>query len=143
MKQTKITRSLSLLLAFMLIAAAGMLGACNAPYTPASAEIVAEKTVGEGQTTFTLSIINGENKATRYTVKTDKTILGDALVENGLVEGVEGPYGLYITSAGGIRAEGTAWFAVYIGEEQAPTGVDGITLTAGGSYALVYHATYE
>ncbi len=143
MNKRTLTQNLSLLLCFLLIAAASLLGACTPPYNPTSAEIIAEKTVGEGGMTVTVAIIDGENKATRFTVKTDKEKLGEALLENGIVEGVEGSYGLYITSANGILAEGTAWFAVYVGEEMASTGVDGVTLTAGGSYALVYHATYN
>ena len=59
----------------------------------------------------------------------------------GLVEGVEGPYGLEIQSVDGEKAsweENQSYWALFIGEEYATTGADGVVLTDGGVYKLVY-----
>ena len=57
------------------------------------------------------------------------------------MEGSDSQYGLFIESVNGLRADYSAngaWWAIYIGSEMASTGVDGITLTDGGSYSLIY-----
>ena len=69
--------------------------------------------------------------------------LGDALLENKLVEGDEGQYGLFVTSVNGIKADYSAdgsYWAFYIGDEYAVTGVDGEKLGDGSDtvYRLVY-----
>ncbi len=96
--------------------------------------------LGEGQSTIYLSVITPE-KTVVFTVKTDKTVLGDALSEVEIIEGEEGPYGMYIKKVNGISAvyetDGAYW-SVSIGGETAATGVDGIDITDGGKYELTY-----
>jgi len=73
------------------------------------------------------------------TVHTDEKTVGDALTSLGILEGEEGPYGLYIKSVNGIAADydkdGVYW-AFYVGEEYASTGVDMTDIEDGASYAL-------
>lgn len=106
-----------------------------------SEAIYTEDTVlGEGQSTIYLSVITPE-KTVVFTVKTDKTVLGDALSEVKIIEGEEGPYGLYIKKVNGISAvyetDGAYW-SVSIDGETAAAGVDGIDITDGGKYELTY-----
>lgn len=56
-----------------------------------------DTTLGSGKKTVTVEVEAAENKIT-FTVKTDAETLGDALLENKLVEGDEGQYGLFVTS---------------------------------------------
>ena len=74
-----------------------------------------------------------------YEIHTDKTIVGEALQELGLLEGEEGAYGLYVTVVDGIRADydkdGVYW-AFYIDGEYAMSGVDKKEIEAGRSYAF-------
>ena len=69
--------------------------------------------------------------------QTDKTIVGDALVENGLIEGDEGDFGLYVKKVNGITADydvdGTYW-AFYENGAYAATGVDKTTVVSGTTY---------
>ncbi len=51
--------------------------------------------LGKGAKTV-ICEVKAEDKTVTFTLKTDKTVLGDALLDCGLVEGDEGPYGLYI-----------------------------------------------
>lgn len=96
--------------------------------------------LGEGSTEFTLTVTAGE-KSVNFTVCTDQTVLGDALLEQGLIAGEEGPYGLYVKEVNGIRADydqDKAYWAFLIGEETAMTGVDGAEIAPGEVYQLVY-----
>ena len=98
-----------------------------------------DTTLGSGKKTVTVEVEAEENKIT-FTVKTDAETLGDALLENKLVEGDEGQYGLFLTSVNGIKADYSADWAFYIGDEYAATGVDGEKLGDGSDtvYRLVY-----
>ena len=96
--------------------------------------------IGSGSTTFPLEIVDADGNAIHITVATNKTIVGEALQELGLLEGTEGDYGLYISTVNGIRAvyeeSGTYW-AFYINGEYAMTGVDQTSIAAGETYKLV------
>jgi len=98
-----------------------------------------ETILGEGNTEFTLSVSDYDGNETTYTIKTDKTILGDALTELNLIEGEEGAYGLYIKKVMGIRADydldGRYW-AFYIDGSYATSGIDSTEIVNGTSYAL-------
>ena len=101
-----------------------------------------DTTLGSGKKTVTVEVEAEENKIT-FTVKIDAETLGDALLENKLVEGDEGQYGLFVTSVNGIKADSSAdgsYWAFYIGDECAATGVDGEKLGDGSDtvYRLVY-----
>ena len=96
--------------------------------------------IGSGNTTFSLEIVDADGKSINITVSTDQTVVGEALQELGILEGTEGDYGLYISTVNGIRAvyeeSGTYW-AFYINGEYAMTGVDQTPIAAGETYKLV------
>ena len=82
---------------------------------------------------------NAETREFRY--ETDAEYLSQVLLEEGLVQGEEGPYGLMISAVDGETADWNvdqSYWALYIGEAYATTGADGIVLTDGGEYSLVY-----
>ena len=94
-----------------------------------------------GRKEFTVVVVHSDNTTKEFTYKSDQEYLGRALVEVGLVEDNQGPYGLYIEEVDGERAvweENQAWWGIYIGEESAVTGADEIPLTDGGVYKLVF-----
>lgn len=95
---------------------------------------------GEGAKTV-ICEVKAEDKTVTFTVKTDKDTVGEALIENGLVEGDEGPYGLYVKKVNGIFADydvNQCYWALYIDGEMASTGVDGAEIAEGVTYQLVY-----
>ena len=107
--------------------------------TETVAETVAPTVLGTGNTVFTFTVVDGEGEETVYEIHTDKTIVGEALLELGLIEGEDGPYGLYVKAVGGIRADydkdGIYW-AFYQNNKYAPTGVDLTTITPGVIYSF-------
>ena len=148
MKQTKLFKILSFVLALMLIAAMALLGAgCNdntttepSSITESGSETSANQNVlGEGKTSFTLNITFKDGREKTYTINTNKTIVGEALTELGLISGTVGDFGLMIETVDGetvkFEDDGKYW-AFYINGEYAMSGVDTTDITAGASYAL-------
>jgi len=108
--------------------------------TEAQTEMDAEVTVlGEGETEFMFTVTDADGNEKQFEIHTDKTVVGEALMEVGLLEGEDGPYGLYVKKVDGIEADydkdGTYW-AFYIDGEYAMTGVDVTDIAAGSAYSM-------
>lgn len=129
---------LSVLIAVIVLFGCGCSGNKNDTATNDTAVSTVENAVqqiGEGKTSFTFEVENGDEKST-FAVKTDKTTVGEALLELDLIAGDESDYGLYKT-VNGVTADydkdGTYW-ALYINGEYATTGVDATEITDGAVY---------
>lgn len=99
-----------------------------------------DKQFGNGAKTITVEVKAGDDSVT-FTIKTDKTTVGDALIEHDLIAGEEGPYGLYVKAVNGITADfdvDQSYWAFYINGEIAMTGVDTTDITEGATYKLEY-----
>lgn len=140
------TRILSLILCIVLIAATALLATgCSDNNNTVDDGVVSDVTgtdtvvVGEGETTFGFTVVDKDGNTTVYEVHTDKTTVGEALLELELIAGDESEYGLYVKTVNGITADynvdGTYW-AFYIGDEYAMTGVDSTDIVAGESYTF-------
>ncbi len=96
--------------------------------------------LGEGAVTVKVEV-KAEDKSVTFTVHTDKTVLGDALLEHSLIAGDEGEFGLYVKAVNGMTADydvNQAYWAFYKDGEMMNTGVDGATIADGEHYELVY-----
>ena len=105
----------------------------NATYTEA-------KQFGEGAKTFTFTV-KAEGQSLTFTIKTDKSTVGEALLEHALIDGEESQYGLYIKKVNGITADydvNKAYWAFYINGSYAMSGVDTTKITEGETYSLEY-----
>lgn len=145
MKATRTRRWLSFLLCIVLFAAAASVttgcGAKPGDDSPAVSEAVAQDgdVLGEGSTKFPLTITDGDGNEISLTICTDKTLVGEALQELSLIEGEEGPYGLYVKRVNGIRADyetDKTYWAFYINGEYAVSGVDVTEIADGDTYGL-------
>lgn len=99
-----------------------------------------DMTFGEGKTTVELEV-KVEEQAVTFTIKTDKELLGDALLEHGLIEGDEGAYGLYVKKVNGIRADydkDGAYWALHKDGELCMSGVDTTKIADGEHYEFIY-----
>ena len=128
---------LAVFLALVLsLAACG--GEANDPWS--DAEYTSDTILGVGSKTVTVEVAVEEHLVT-FTLKTDATVLGDALFESGLCVGDEGPYGLYIKTTNGILADydiNQRYWAFYINGEFAMSGVDSTEIVEGTVYRLSY-----
>lgn len=95
---------------------------------------------GEGSKTVVVEVA-AEGQTVTFTIKTDKDTVGAALIENGLIDGEEGPYGLYIKVVNGMTADydvDQSYWSFYINGEYAMTGVEKTDITEGTTYKLEY-----
>ena len=97
-----------------------------------------DKEFGKGEKTVTVKVIAEEQELT-FTIHTDKETLGDALLEHELIEGEEGPFGLYVKRVNGILADydvdGSYWNFTKDGVLMM-VGVDGAVIADGEQYEL-------
>ena len=94
--------------------------------------------LGEGAKTVTVKVIADEQTLT-FIIHTDKETLGEALLEHKLIDGEEGPYGLYVKKVNGIvadyDADQTYWNFTKAGELML-VGVDSAEIADGEQYEL-------
>ena len=145
MKKMMMKKLSSLILCMMLIVAMALCATgCGDrqenPMTEGTQGTEADvKVLGEGAVKFTFTVVDGEGNETVFEIHTDKTIVGDALLEHELIAGEESEYGLYVKTVNGITADydvdGTYW-AFYVNDEYAMTGVDSTSITEGDSYSF-------
>ena len=149
--------SLSLLLSIALITAIALTTGCNDnKETPKTSDTSVSESVssqsslteesrndvivkGEGKTKFNFSVIDGDGKTTDFEINTDKTIVGEALQELGLIEGDEGEFGLYVKKVNGITADfnvDKTYWAFYVNGAYATSGVDATEIKDSESYAF-------
>lgn len=105
-----------------------------------NAEYLKDTSFGNGKTTVQVEV-KAEEQSVTFTVKTDKSTLGDALLEHELIAGENSEYGLYVKSVNGITADyntDKSYWAFYKNGEYMQTGVDGTAIADGEHYELVY-----
>ena len=123
MTRTSGRKILRLLLLFVVTVALTMQAACSSADTKE----------------FTLNVISADGQTRTETIKTEKTKLGDALVdeeiipysEDGFVTTV---YGDDLSSLSNDKQ--MAYWAFYIGDTYAETGIFATDITDGGEYTL-------
>lgn len=130
MKNTKFARILSFVLCLVLVAAMSLLSVgCNDNNTPAPA----------GEKEFTLTVTHSDSSEKTFTVKSEKQTVGEALLDEEIIAGSQGQYGLMVETVDGETVKyddnGKYW-AFYIGNEYAMTGVDATNIEDGQTYAF-------
>lgn len=147
MKMTNFKKFLSLCLLTVLIAAMALVSAgCGDNNKPTNTETPLVTTsstgvtvLGEGSKTFDFTVTGYDGIETVFEIHTDKETVGEALLELALLEGEEGPYGLYVKTVNGITADydkdGKYW-AFYIDNEYAMSGVELTPIEEGKVYSF-------
>lgn len=143
MKMTHLKTVLSFILCIVLIAAVALTTTgCNENTETPETTTIAQaevKVLGQGKNKFSFTVVEADGKETEFEINTDKKIVGEALVDLGLIKGDEGPYGLYVKEVNGISADydkdGVYW-AFYIDGEYAPKGVDMTEIETGKAYSF-------
>lgn len=109
------------------------------PSSSAPASSAVAKDIGQGDTAFTLEVVDSEGARSLFNVKTNEKTVGAALLALDLIAGEDSQYGLYVKTVNGITADydtdGSYW-AFYIDGEYAQTGVDSTDIKAGATYTL-------
>ena len=128
-----------ILILVLLLAVTGCSGVTGDTPQDGAAVVADGETIGEGSKTFAAEIGDLEGNKIAFTVKTDKKTVGEALQELGVLEGEEGPYGLYIKAVNGMpldyEKDGAYW-AFYVDDAYAVTGVDETDIVETSIYRL-------
>ena len=129
--------SLSLLLLFSLV---GCFSMTDTELLWKDAKYTEDTSFGEGAKTVFVTVTAGE-KSILFTIKTDADILGEALLAHSLVEGENGPYGLYVKRVNGILADfdmGGYYWGLRLNGKDTMYGVDGAAISGEEHYELIY-----
>jgi len=103
--------------------------------------LAARPETAAGAKVFTVSVVHKDGTEKEFVYNTDEEFLGAVLVEEGLVEGQMGPYGLMISAVDGESADWNvdqSYWALYIGGEYATTGADTTPVHDGDAFRLEY-----
>ena len=95
----------------------------------------------QGSKTVTVTVVHKDGSEKVFTCQTEEEFLGKVLVNENIVVGNYGEFGLYFDTADGEKADwnvDNGWWQVFVGEEAAITGAAQIPTTDGGTYKLVY-----
>ena len=141
MKMKRMKKALSCILCMVLIVAMALVttgcsgNAGNSKVTStttaetmAASEAQEEAAVlGEGSKQFRFGVVDLEGKETWFEIHTEEEMVGAALLALNLIEGEEGPYGLYVKAVNGITADydkDKVYWAFYVNDDYGATGVD-------------------
>lgn len=96
-----------------------------------------------GSKTVTIEVAAPDYSNT-HKIKTDAEFLGDALKEEGIIEGEESQYGLFITSVDSIKADDSKqqWWCITKGGADVMTGADITPIADGDTFELTLKEGY-
>lgn len=98
----------------------------------------------EGSKSLGISVVHGDESTKNFTLNTDAQYLSEALLEEKLVEGSEGEYGLFITVVDGEAADESKqqWWCITKGGEDVFTGASETVIADGEAYELTLKTGY-
>ena len=90
-----------------------------------------------GDKTILVSVVV-DTETSDFVIETDAEFLRGALEQEGLVEGTESEYGLYVTTVNGITADESQqqWWCFTLGAGTLETGVDSTPIADGEHYEI-------
>ncbi len=138
----KIKRLVALLLGVLL---AVSFVACAKEQTPDTTTTTAPDGIILEETpdfyTVTVDITDNLGTVSTFVIQTNAETLRGALEQENLIEGEEGPYGIYVKKVNGVTADydvDQSYWAFYKNGETLNTGIDGEKISDGAHYEIVY-----
>ncbi len=95
----------------------------------------------EGEKSFTVTVVHADGTSKDFSYTSDELYVGAVLQEDGLLEGEEGEFGLYVKVVDGEKAvyeEDGAYWGFYVNGEYAAQGIDLTPIEDGAVYKLEY-----
>lgn len=89
-----------------------------------------------GDKTITVEVVHADESSREFTYQTSEEFLGPVLIEEGLVQGEESTYGLFITTVDGETAEGNQWWCITQDGQMVETGADTTPIADGDHFEL-------
>ncbi len=125
---SKKTRNIIIALAVLLVLVGGLYAVWNA-YKP-QAEV--------GGKSIVLEVVHGDESTKEFKIQTESENLRGALEQEGLIDGTESEYGLYVLTVDGETADEAAqeWWCFTKDGEMLMTGVDDTMIADGEQYEV-------
>ncbi|MEG0878027.1 MAG: DUF4430 domain-containing protein [Oscillospiraceae bacterium] len=119
----------------ILIALASLLGAI---VILAGAYFIFAPKGQAGAKEIAVQVMFADKSTKDFDIKTNAEFLGDALLDEKIVEGDMGQYGLFITKVDGVAADAAKneWWCVTKAGEQVNTGADTTPIADGDTFEL-------
>lgn len=89
-----------------------------------------------GDKTITVEVVHADESSREFTYQTSEEFLGPVLIEEGLAQGEESTYGLFITTVDGETAEGNQWWCITRDGQMVETGADTTPIADGDHFEL-------
>ena len=124
---------LSVLSLVLIVAMALTFSACGNDSNTNTGDVKVQKS-------FVFKVVDLDGSEKSFDIKTDAKTVGEALVNEKLISGEQGDYGLMVDTVNGIKYDYTAdgaYWAFYINNEMAMTGVDSTDIVDGATYSFV------
>ena len=105
-----------------------------------NAKYLEDTELGEGEKTFTV-VVEALGSSVKLTVHSNEENLGSALINLGVIEGSEGPYGIMVEKVNGMQAiydTDKAYWSLSINGEYAMSGADTTPINNGDSFTWTY-----
>ena len=137
MKQFKNRFFASVLCMVLIVAMALSMTACT--NNTADSGNAGQEQTQNVERSFTFEVVDKDGNMTTFDITTDKATVGEALLEEGLIVGEEGQYGLYVTEVNGIVADynvDQTYWAFYVDGAYASSGVDMTDVVDGATYSF-------
>jgi len=98
----------------------------------------------QGAKTITLEVVHKDQSSNSFEIHTDREYLGEALTDEELVEGENGPYGMFITTVDKETADDAnqEWWCITKNGEQVNTSADQTPIADGEKYELTLTVGY-
>ena len=98
----------------------------------------------EGVKKITFTVVHGDGTSKDFSIETSQEMLGAALLDEKLIEGDEGEYGLFVTTVDGETADSSQqqWWCLTAGGGTVTTGVDSTPIEDGGQYEFTLTTGY-
>ena len=124
---SKTTKKLIAVIALLVLIAAAVLVYLR--FAPAASA---------GDKAIAVAVIHGDGTQKDFSISTDAENLRAALEQEGLVQGEESQYGLFIQTVDGETADDAQqqWWCITQGGEQLTTGADDTVIADGDRYEL-------
>ena len=100
--------------------------------------------VGSAGKTIALTVTHKDGSTKEFNLETTEENLGAALLNEGIISGSDGEYGLFVTTVDGETADegNQEWWCLTIAGETATSGVDSTPIEDGGVYELTLTVGY-
>ena len=89
-----------------------------------------------GDKTITVEVVHADESSREFTYQTSEEFLGPVLLQEGLAQGEESTYGLFITTVDGETAEGNQWWCITQDGQMVETGADTTPIADGDHFEL-------